>query len=590
MKLESKTLEDIAIIIAGQSPPSSSYNSIGDGVPFFQGMADFNGKHPKIRFWCNKPTKISNPNDILISVRAPVGPVIINNVKACAGRGLGIIRVNENISLDYVYYFLRVNEKKISDLGVGSTFKAITQKNLRKIEIQIPELLADQIRIANILSQAELLIAQRKQSISLLDELLKSTFLDMFGDPMKVNKKWKKEACGNLFDMKLGKMLSAKNYTGTRLRKYLRNVNVKWGVIDLSNVKEMDFSEKEEESYNLLKGDILVCEGGDVGRTAILKTELENYCYQNALHRLRIKDQVKIDANYFSWYMYLGVTNGLIKKETTSVTIQHFTQDKFKKLLIPLPPIELQTKFATIVEKVEELKTQYQQSLVELQNMYGVLSQKAFKGELNLNQVTNEEVVLETTTKTKKYSVTDKAILAGHIINITNNEDFGRVKFQKLLYLTEHHCKLNLGSNYMQNVAGPYDGKLINEVESKLKHLAFYDINKSKTGRQINYTALGSAKQLENYFKDSFTAESKSIDALLAQFKKSTWEQTEIIATLYAVWNNRILKQETITDELLKKDFLNWDPQKKKYKDRLDVALQWMREKGIVPDGWGEVI
>jgi hypothetical protein len=77
---------------------------------------------------------------------------------------------------------------------------------------------------------------------------------------------------------------------------------------------------------------------------------------------------------------------------------------------------------------------------------------------------------------------------------------------------------------------------------------------------------------------------------LVNYFKKWTYELPEIIATLYAVWNNRIIKQEPITDDLLKEDFLNWDEQKTKYKDRLDNALKWMRENRIIPDGWGKVI
>jgi len=77
---------------------------------------------------------------------------------------------------------------------------------------------------------------------------------------------------------------------------------------------------------------------------------------------------------------------------------------------------------------------------------------------------------------------------------------------------------------------------------------------------------------------------------IINYFEKWTYEIPEVIATLYAVWNNRIIKQEPITDDLLKEDFLNWDEQKIKYKDRLDNALNWMRENGIVPDGWGKVI
>ncbi len=330
----------------------------------------------------NSSAKIFPVNTVLVAMYgATIGACSILKKQAATNQACAAILPNENLTPDYLFFYLSSIKKELIRKGIGGGQPNISGGILKDTKIYLPSL-SQQIHIANILTKAETLIQQRKQSIALLDEFLKSTFLEMFGDPLVENKKWEKEPCGNLFDMKLGKMLSAKNYTGTNLKKYLRNVNVKWGDIDLSDVKEMDFSEKEIENYNLLKGDILVCEGGDVGRTAVLKNDLKGYCYQNALHRLRIKNLEIIDANYFSWYMYVGVTKGLIKKETTSVTIQHFTQDKFKKLKIPIPPIELQNQFAHIVAKTETLKQQCQQSLQQLQQLFGSLSQQAFKGEL----------------------------------------------------------------------------------------------------------------------------------------------------------------------------------------------------------------
>ncbi|EKO61569.1 hypothetical protein LEP1GSC082_4042 [Leptospira kirschneri str. H2] len=77
---------------------------------------------------------------------------------------------------------------------------------------------------------------------------------------------------------------------------------------------------------------------------------------------------------------------------------------------------------------------------------------------------------------------------------------------------------------------------------------------------------------------------------MIGLFKKAKYEQVEIVSTLYAVWNNRIIKGEPIEDKLLKEDFLDWDSKKAKYEDRLDKALAWMRGKNLVPDGWGPLI
>src|SRR3972149_146891 len=85
-------LASIADLIMGQSPPSSSYNESGEGLPFFQGKTDFGFRHPEVRLFCNAPLKIARPNDILMSVRAPVGPTNVANRECCIGRGLAAIR------------------------------------------------------------------------------------------------------------------------------------------------------------------------------------------------------------------------------------------------------------------------------------------------------------------------------------------------------------------------------------------------------------------------------------------------------------------------------------------------------------------
>ena len=136
-----KPLDSIARVIAGQSPASSTYNSTGEGLPFFQGKADFQEMYPKVRIWCTSgKRKEAEPSDILISVRAPVGAVNICDQKSIIGRGLSAIRPSKEVDTKFLYYFLKANERQIDALGTGSTFKAITQETLKKIE-KTPEII-----------------------------------------------------------------------------------------------------------------------------------------------------------------------------------------------------------------------------------------------------------------------------------------------------------------------------------------------------------------------------------------------------------------------------------------------------------------
>lgn len=184
-------LGDVCEVIAGQSPPSSTYNRAGEGLPFFQGKADFGQYSPTVRIWCNAPQKIAKKGDILISVRAPVGPTNLCDQKACIGRGLSAIRAGNKIDTSYLQYFLKKNEQKLSDSGRGSTFSSITQKDLKQIQIPLPSL-EEQKRIVRELDAADALRQKRKQIITWLDDYLKAVFLEMFGDPVENPKKIKK--------------------------------------------------------------------------------------------------------------------------------------------------------------------------------------------------------------------------------------------------------------------------------------------------------------------------------------------------------------------------------------------------------------
>ena len=103
------TLDSVCEVIAGQSPPSTTYNVNKIGLPFYQGKADFGVLYPVTRMWCSEPQKISLPDDILLSVRAPVGPTNLNNKKACVGRGIAAIRCSYKIETKFLIHFLRFN-------------------------------------------------------------------------------------------------------------------------------------------------------------------------------------------------------------------------------------------------------------------------------------------------------------------------------------------------------------------------------------------------------------------------------------------------------------------------------------------------
>jgi len=289
-------------------------------------------------------------------------------------------------------------------------------------------------------------------------------------------------------------------------------------------------------------------------------------------------DVLKCNVDYI--FKLLQSYYSFFNKNPKQAGLPHMNGYLLDNLIIALPSLEEQQ---AIVSKVETLLDKCNQLQTEIENL-----NKHSKG--LLKALFNE--TFEKKEDVKICTDAQKAILAGHIINITSNKDFGRVKLQKMLHLVEYHCKIDMGSYYVRKAAGPNDGNLINNIETKLKQYRFYDIRKNNyiDYQKVEYTPFGTASELDRLFANSFTKEAERIDNLLCKFKNSTWEQCEIVSTLYAVWNNRLIKKQEITDELLKKDFLAWGKNKAKYKDRLDVALEWMKVQDIIPSGWGKYI
>ena len=159
---------------------------------------------------------------------------------------------------------------------------------------------------------------------------------------------WSLRKVGELFNVQLGKMLSPRARKGEQF-PYLANFNVQWGKFNLETVKSMHFTESEKEKYSLKQGDILMCEGGEVGRCAIWKERSTNFYYQEALHRLRPKDKNTINPYFMCIYMEHVTANNGVTKIVGETSIAHLTREKLCALKIPCPPKDQQDKIVKTI-------------------------------------------------------------------------------------------------------------------------------------------------------------------------------------------------------------------------------------------------
>ena len=175
----------------------------------------------------------------------------------------------------------------------------------------------------------------------------------MFGDPRSNTHSLLKKRLDEVADTRLGKMLDAKRQTGENAQRYLTNRNVRWFGFDFDNLNSMDFSEGDRIEFSLRQGDLLVCEGGEVGRCAVWKGEIKDCYFQKALHRVRCNADV-MNPVFLSWLLKIMADEGMLIQHTNAATIAHLSGEKLKGLPLIVPSIELQNEFAAFVEQVDK--------------------------------------------------------------------------------------------------------------------------------------------------------------------------------------------------------------------------------------------
>jgi len=344
-------LKDVCKINMGQSPDSSSYNENGEGIPFFQGNADFGERYPVTRVWCNAPTKIAQSEDILISVRAPIGALNYAKEKCCIGRGLAAITPDKSkVSLEFVYWFLKGKNAELKSKGTGSTFKAISKKILE--EILIPDVGFDkQHEYAQMLEKIYVIIQTRKQGLQKLDELIQSRFVEMFANKGYSVLKW-----NDVFDTTTGKLDSN---AATEDGEYPFFTCSK-------EVLRIDKFAFNQEALLL------------AGNNAAGKYDVKYYNGKfNAYQRTYVL-KLKGDWSYQLFRYQLEDKLIYLQQQSLGGLTKYLTMKILAELDFIMPPIDSQIEFEQFVNQVDKSKSKIQKSLEETQRLFDSLMQKYF--------------------------------------------------------------------------------------------------------------------------------------------------------------------------------------------------------------------
>lgn len=377
-------LGDVCTITMGQSPESSSYNDRGDGLPFYQGNADFGNLHPTTRYWCSRPKKLADINDVLISVRAPIGAVNLAVEKCCIGRGLASITAKNNCSdFKYLYYALISKTNELNVKGTGSTFKAIKKTTLEETQIPLPPL-PEQRRIAAVLDQVSSLIALRKAQLAKLDLLVKARFVEMFGDPVKNEMGWEVGTIGSICSLiyRYPTFYDIEYVDNGVPVVQIRNLD-QGGSIDYDKQKYVHITAETNDRYpqtQLQIKDILMAVRGD-GSTAkrIGMVTDKALLYANiSPNLLLLRTNQKCIPEYLYYYLTSNSGQKYLEKYITKTAKKTITARNIKSINIPIPPPDIQYEFKENIFKMNNLRKIQNRNLHSLNNIRSRLLLECF--------------------------------------------------------------------------------------------------------------------------------------------------------------------------------------------------------------------
>ena len=389
---------DVAEIIMGQSPPSEVYNSNGKGLPFFQGKADFGFISPTVRQWCSAPIRVAKKNDILLSVRAPVGDVNLCKEECCIGRGLVAIRCNRLSFYWFLFFYLLENRKQLENYGTGTTFKSINKEAISEFQVWLPHL-TEQKKIAAILFKIQEAIEIQESIIEKARELKKSTLHHVFTHGLRGEKtkkteigpmpeSWDVVPIGKVYDFtKKPKEIIYSNYD------HLPFIAMDLIPIDLPHSGKFKFKKVTEISSGtyIEDGDILLAKITpcfENGKQCIV-TGLPNGFGVATTEVIPIKEKPGISDRYLLYYYLLkdDVRKLLAGKMEGATGRQRIPVNLLQEFMIPFPLLTEQQEMAELFLTIDQKSEIHTAKKSTLQDLFKTILNKLMMGEIRVKDL-----------------------------------------------------------------------------------------------------------------------------------------------------------------------------------------------------------
>jgi type I restriction enzyme S subunit len=349
---------------------------------------------------------------ILSTVRTylrAIAPINDPEPNLVVSTGFAVVRPADDLTTAYAAYALRAPyfvERVVAN-SKGVSFPAINESEMATYALAVPPV-QEQRAIAAFLdretAKIDALVAKKERLLELLEEKrialitqavtkglepnvpMKDSGVEWLG---KIPSHWVVAPVYARYEVALGKMLDAKRVTGESPGRYLRNVDVQWDAVNTDGLPEMDFGPWERDRYLLLPGDVLVCEGGEVGRTAIWPGEIEECFYQKAIHRVRPRSEQEV-PRFFYYVMYSMANRGVFVAGGNPNTIDHLTAVQLRHYRFPFAPYPEQGAIVAFLDsetaRIDALRVKVRDAIDRLKELRTALISAAVTGKIDVRE------------------------------------------------------------------------------------------------------------------------------------------------------------------------------------------------------------
>lgn len=381
------TLGDYCDVTMGQAPAGDTYNVEQKGLPLLAGASDLGDVTPAPSRWTSAPTQVCEQGDIILCIRATIGDRNWADGRYCLGRGVAGLRARpEKMESRYLWHWMGALTPTLMRAARGATFLQVSRRDIESLPCSPPTSLLEQRRIADMLDKADAIRRKRKDAIVLTEELLRSAFLEMFGDPVRNSKGWPsepiEELCArdaSLVDGPFGSSLKPEHYVSAGV-KVVRNWNINDELFDSTEFKFITPAKFEElRRSEVIPGDVLITTKGTVGDVCVAP-DLGGAAVLSASGTVRLR--LPPDGTYIPEFVVAQMTTLSFKRYLHTFAAgsaqQYLNLSAIRRMRLIRPPGHLQKAFSRLRDRIRAVHGRASEAHGDGERLFNSLVERSF--------------------------------------------------------------------------------------------------------------------------------------------------------------------------------------------------------------------